>query len=269
MDIDADFMITDLAPTDMMLQRAGRLWRHPERERPCERAELYIVSHDLADIDNADRLIAFLEKSAKVYAPYVLWQSYQIWRNRKQVRLPNDIRGLLEATYEPNGETPEWISRLYEKLELERKKLRSKALGSTAKAMPILKDDERAMTRYSTYEQVPALLIESHDSIGPKATLILADGRQVVAKTGVRDFDTMVALHKNLVNVPRYWVDKRLKMPEYLKAHVYGDVAMLTIGSDGNLTGANTYPLGYDKQKGIYKIENAPEWEENNDESDW
>jgi CRISPR-associated endonuclease/helicase Cas3 len=34
-DIDADLLITDLAPTDMLLQRLGRLWRHPRRARPC------------------------------------------------------------------------------------------------------------------------------------------------------------------------------------------------------------------------------------------
>lgn len=34
-DIDLDFMVSDLAPTDMLLQRMGRLWRHP---RPHRRA---------------------------------------------------------------------------------------------------------------------------------------------------------------------------------------------------------------------------------------
>ncbi len=264
-DIDADFMITDLAPTDMMLQRAGRLWRHRERERPCEHAELYIVCPDLADIEDADMLIESLEKSANVYAPYVLWQSYRVWK-KKKVRLPNDIRSLLEATYvQPNSETPKWISCLYEKLKIEREKLRSKALGSTAEAMPTLEDDERVVTRYSAYEQVPALLIKSRDS----TTLRLADGKQVVAETGVRNFKTAVALHKNLVNVPRYWVENGLRTPKYLKAHVYGDVAVLTIGSDGHLTGSNIRPLGYDAQKGVYKIEDAPEWEEIDDEFDW
>lgn len=34
-DIDSDLLITDLAPTDMMLQRLSRLWRHARPSRPC------------------------------------------------------------------------------------------------------------------------------------------------------------------------------------------------------------------------------------------
>ena len=47
LDIDADVLITDLAPVDVLLQRLGRLWRHWPRkrpERPVPRPVCHVVS---------------------------------------------------------------------------------------------------------------------------------------------------------------------------------------------------------------------------------
>jgi CRISPR-associated endonuclease/helicase Cas3 len=52
LDIDADLLVTDLAPVDVLLQRIGRLHRHPGRERPTgyERAETVVLAPDQSDV---------------------------------------------------------------------------------------------------------------------------------------------------------------------------------------------------------------------------
>jgi CRISPR-associated endonuclease/helicase Cas3 len=77
-----------------------------------------------------------LGKSQYVYAPYILWRSYEVWKGQTEVLLPHDIRGLLESTYQPLENIPDFIFELKEKLNRERKKIKEAALGSTAGAMP-------------------------------------------------------------------------------------------------------------------------------------
>jgi CRISPR-associated endonuclease/helicase Cas3 len=48
LDLDFDLLVSDLAPIDLLLQRAGRLWRHPERPRPILGPRLLVVAPDPA-----------------------------------------------------------------------------------------------------------------------------------------------------------------------------------------------------------------------------
>ena len=95
LDIDFDFMISDLAPVDLLLQRAGRLHRH-ERQRPATHAvpRLTVAGFQRENLPE-------LKKTAWgfVYDPYVLYRTWDIAGKEPVWRLPEDIDRLVQAVY--------------------------------------------------------------------------------------------------------------------------------------------------------------------------
>jgi CRISPR-associated endonuclease/helicase Cas3 len=100
LDLDFDLLISDLAPVDLLLQRAGRLWRHPERPRPIPGPRMLVVSPDPAvDIGKDWYAIAF-PRAAWVYRNHaLLWLSASALFAHGPVRVPEDVRELVEAVY--------------------------------------------------------------------------------------------------------------------------------------------------------------------------
>lgn len=95
LDIDFDFMITDLAPVDLLLQRAGRLHRH-ERQRTEAHAAPRLIVAGL----QRDRMPELKETAwGFVYDPYVLYRTWAIAGAEQTWRLPEDIDRLVQAIY--------------------------------------------------------------------------------------------------------------------------------------------------------------------------
>ena len=134
-DIDADLLITELAPTDMLLQRIGRLWRHTQNVRRTAEPRVVILYPTTGDEPFETRLGV----NAFVYAPYILWRSAKVWRPRNSVLIPTDIRTLLETTYLPQNETGEaleMVNNMTEKMD----KMKGLAEGMTSGGLPIVPD---------------------------------------------------------------------------------------------------------------------------------
>ena len=156
LDIDADFLVSRFAPTDMLLQRLGRLWRHADTPRPVgSRREAWLLA-PLWKNALATRAEAFAA-TAKVYSPYVLCRSLEIWQDLDSIALPGQIRPLIERTYTPRKEVGNWLAML-DQLEQEREKLRRLALLGVSSAVPTL-PEHKASTRYADQETVDVLLV--------------------------------------------------------------------------------------------------------------
>lgn len=102
LDVDFDRLYTDLAPIDLVLQRAGRLHRHARSGRPSVFASplLGVVAPE------GDPLTANLRDVGSVYDAYVLRRSLMLLRGLARIALPADIDPLVQAVYsheEPEG----------------------------------------------------------------------------------------------------------------------------------------------------------------------
>lgn len=97
-DLDFDAMISDLAPVDLLLQRAGRLHRHRQFSRPAGLEEpvlQIIVPADDAAGDHNKRYGV----SGKIYAPFLLYNTEQWLKDGAVVNVPQDIRMTIEKIY--------------------------------------------------------------------------------------------------------------------------------------------------------------------------
>ncbi len=104
LDIDFDVLLTDLCPIDLLLQRLGRLHRHPLTPRPAARREAvcYVIG---ADEDNTEEGQILYKACTAVYSEYLLLMTRKALP--EQVCIPKDIPRLIREVYEGDGAFPE------------------------------------------------------------------------------------------------------------------------------------------------------------------
>ena len=201
-DLDADLLVTELAPTDMLLQRIGRLWRHQHRSRPTPKARLVILNED-ATLDDfcmmsKSDIIAALGGKAYVYDPYVLLRTLSVWKSLKRVVIPRQIRTLIEATYEDREDEPEsWLELLCEGLG-KSTAYKQMALQSSNIWTIAMKDDEGVQTRLNEFPTISLVLC---DYLTKNEARFL-DGSTVDFQGDDFRLATAQALYRNSVNVP-------------------------------------------------------------------
>jgi CRISPR-associated endonuclease/helicase Cas3 len=130
LDLDFDVMVSDVAPVDLVLQRAGRLHRHARGSRPARVSEprLWLINPS-----SKDGLPDF-GASEWVYARYVLLRSYLVVKAVEGVRLPDDLERFVEQVYgtEPLTIPDGWqtaLDKSKRELSEEQRSQRMKAKG--------------------------------------------------------------------------------------------------------------------------------------------
>ena len=99
LDLDFDAMVSDLAPIDLLIQRAGRLWRHEREERTGHPELLVMGPEPVADADETWFSQSF-PRAAYVYKDHSrLWLTARVLEDAGAIASPAGLRGLVEAVY--------------------------------------------------------------------------------------------------------------------------------------------------------------------------
>jgi CRISPR-associated endonuclease/helicase Cas3 len=255
-DIDLDFIVSDLAPSDMLLQRLGRLWRHERLHRPAIAADFWVRLPELSLTFNATQLKKALGRSARVYAPYVLLRTATVWNGRKELFLPADIRPLLEATYgESEMQEPEEWQELHAALDQEKATLAANATAATlVLGRPMLGDEDDVLTRRRGPPTTPLVLLRSITTGLPGSVFVVGlDGSQ----TEISGYEWRRAsaqfLHRWLVRAPQWMVPADSPKPHWLTLHGPFGVTAAIVRDDGRCAfGDEVLAMTYDPRLGIF-----------------
>jgi CRISPR-associated endonuclease/helicase Cas3 len=95
LDVDFDLMVTDLAPADLVIQRAGRVHRH-NNHRPGTMAKPALWIR-MPETDEKGK--PKLGDSVYIYDEHTLLLSYLSLKDRNIISMPEDIPGIIEEVY--------------------------------------------------------------------------------------------------------------------------------------------------------------------------
>ena len=221
LDIDADLLVTDLSPTDLILQRIGRLHRH-QRPRPegYETPRCILLRPDVDWSASRAEVEKTLSPHRFIYPPFSLYMADTVWSGLDSIALPSGIRPVLEnSSIKPINMPPA--------VEIFLKDLKSE-ITDQLEAKDILnvfqflesKDTEGVNTRWNMQPTAwMVILAKQPIQSGHRVALAFPDGTTHSFEDAAFDFALARSLQLHAVRVPAYLV-RGLQCPTWLSNHL-------------------------------------------------
>lgn len=204
LDLDFDFLITDLAPIDLMIQRIGRLHRHtnskfpPIRPVELDEPQCWICEPDEPQKDD----LPVFEKDRWVYDDVILQRTYFILKGRNELVLPAESDELINQVYSDKAlsncseEINDKIKTLYTKMKFEQNKSSYKAFN---RLIGNVDDSDALGVRVNYLSEDDAQVAEdiqalTRDDVLPSVQLLCANGKN--GSVYMLDGDTLLDVNE-------------------------------------------------------------------------
>ncbi|MCS6883975.1 MAG: CRISPR-associated helicase Cas3' [Acidobacteriota bacterium] len=251
LDLDFDLMISEHAPVDLLLQRAGRLHRHVRKQRPQRLSEptLWIISSQEG-----------FGNSSLIYDEHILLRSQLAIDKLQRIRIPEDVSQLTEYVYSNNQPcTDESLSNHWEATE---KKLRNRIQDKEHRARnkriasPLNKN---LLNEFSSFleEDNPefhkSLQACTRDDESPSIQVVILQEKQAESKCARNIAETKYLLQRSVtISSPRivYELIDQSPPPEWQENALLRHHRLLVVNSAGEVT-VGKYLLKLDDQLGI------------------
>jgi len=211
MDIDADLMVTELAPIDRIIQRIGRLHRHSRKRQ--YNPELIVHAPPETDSPDKNWYRETLGKAEYVYrATHRLWLTAEILYENDTLAFPEDTPRLINRVDEraQSGVFPEVFNEAYS--EFNGDEIADKQTASmNAFCNPDL--SKGYGVRGEEYSAIPTRL-------GPDSRLLrlIAPGDQKWSYPEVRDWAAgNIRIRKNMIARPDYSAGERKRVKKLIQ----------------------------------------------------
>ena len=174
LDLDFDLIATDLAPIDLLLQRAGRLWRHRRGARPLAKPTFIVagLSEDMPP-DFGKPLWW-----GAVYREDVLLRTWCLLRSQPEITLPDVIDPFVQAVYEETVEIPDVLQDRHDRALAENEGKRQAHILEADRAIIGFPDDAswNDPARFSLYdEDEPGVhrTLMAHTRLGDDSVVVI------------------------------------------------------------------------------------------------